>query len=213
MAKGGSLATKSVLVQGNIMFGGMDMFEQIECIKKLKEWMDSKADQYGLMFHDMDTEDNGEPKTPHVHFVAHLYANGKGSPRLGTTLNSIADFCGVGTLAVSIFKPDSMEIALQYFTHQNKPLKAQYPKERMITNIEPLILDSMLTADVQKLDYERLMLVVAHASYKSDILREIGLYYYRMYRPIINDLWEEFHSVRVSRARTNSILECVKNDN
>lgn len=213
MAKGRSLAVKSVDIQGNIMFGDMDIYERMECSLKLRDWLNSNADLYGCMVHDMDIGDDGKPKIPHIHFVAHLFSNGKGSPRLGTTLNKIADFCGVPPLAVSIFKPSSMEEALQYFTHQKHPEKAQYPKENFITNIEVSILDSMLSADVSKLDEETLILTVAKADTKSDVMRSIGLYYYRMYRGLISDLWEEFHGVRSSRAFTNSVIKDIRRDN
>lgn len=193
MAKGHSLAVKSILVQGNIQFGGLDMYEMIEAISKAKKWFDDNCDMYACMLHDMCLKDDGTPKTPHLHFVGHLKRTSKGSPRLSTTLNAIAKACDVNTLAVSIFAPQNIEGAVQYFTHQAYPNKTQYPKERFITNIAKEELDIMLSSDVKPLDDERIIEVVASAYCRSDVLREIGLYYYRMYRGVINDLWQEFH--------------------
>lgn len=200
MANGGSLALKSCVVQGNVQLMGYDMYDICDLTIRFKKWCDSNCSLYALMLHDNCLKEDGTFKTPHVHYVFHLNKD-FGSPRLLTTLNRLAKALDVDTLAVSIFKPKTIEGALQYFTHQKYPEKMQYPKENFITNLEPSILDAMLAADVKEMNEEYLIEVVARARYKSDILREIGLYYYRCYRGLINDLWAEFHEVREVRER------------
>lgn len=200
MANGSSLGSKSHDFAGNIQLAGYDYLDICDFVIRFKSFMDSRgADIWGCMVHDACLNEDGTIKNPHLHYFYHV--KDKNSVRLSTELNTIAKNMHVNTLAVSIFVNGSYAGAFQYFTHQKYPEKHQYPKENILTNVTPNELDAYLAEDVKEMNYEYLIDVVARAYNKSDILRSIGLYYYRCYRGIINDLWNEFHEVREVRER------------
>lgn len=184
----------------------MDVPEVCEKLLAFKTYLENRGcDIWGLIVHDADLDENCDPVNPHIHFAYHI--TDKNSVRLSTELNSLSKALGVDTLAVSIGKNKSFEYAFQYFIHKPYPEKHQYPKEHIVTNLDVDTLQMYLDADVKNINEEYLIEVVARAYTKSDIVRTIGLYYYRVYRGIICDLWNEFHEVREVRERKRTEKE------
>lgn len=82
---------------------------------------------YAFIKHDKDMEEDGTPKASHYHLVIKY-------KRDRDFASVQKDFPGA-----HIEKAKSTSSAVQYLTHQNKPDKAQYPCENIITNKPELL--------------------------------------------------------------------------
>lgn len=182
-----ALSSKTKFVTGIISFKDWELYWLP--LDELKQWFDAFADQYAFIPHFADYDENGELKTLHVHFVADL----KKSTRLRTTLNSIADVCGVCTLAVSIEQYTDFDGCVQYLVHRNDEDKTQYCAYLITSNMAWKDLLATINADAFVLDASKLIAIVRESPCKSAILQSIGLFYFHRYRGVINDLWIEMH--------------------
>lgn len=160
-----------------------------EIINSMDDYFLSFSSRYAFRVHDMDFDAVGNPKTLHIHFVADM----KKRQRLSTLLNALSLALDVDPLAVSIQKYTSFEGCFQYLCHRNNPDKVQYCLYLVHSNLPYDEMKLLMKEDVTALDMEGLFSIVANASSKTEILSKIGLYYYRLYRGVIFDLWSDLH--------------------
>lgn len=149
----------------------------------LENYLSNSCHEYAFIYHGCDTLEDGQLKTPHIHFVANM----KMVKRLSTILGEIAQVLGVSTLAVSISKYESFSACVQYLIHKNNADKFQYPKSDIVTNIEDSELDAFLEDD-EKFDSDSLIKIVLSSPNRLAMLRTLGLGRYKLYRNVIADI-------------------------
>lgn len=146
---------------------------------------------YYYIIHDKDVDENGEPLPRHLHFVFKLGNTTR--KRLSTWLNLIADTLGLDTCNGIEIKPTTSFVgSVQYLTHQNHPNKHQYSKDLIQTNVNRDTLDTILHMARNGLDIDYLIYVIEHSLTIIDVMRTLGLHYYHVYRPTINDIWKHY---------------------
>lgn len=156
----------------------------------LKSWCENNCDIFAFILHDKDVLENGEIKTPHIHLVFIYKTNRK---RLNTILTDLAQYIGVNTLAISIDKMSDLVGSLQYLIHKNNSDKHQYDINDITTNISSGEMTTYMASDSKSMSIEYLIGVISKNRSKIDIMREIGLTYYHMYRNVINDIYNEIY--------------------
>lgn len=182
-----SLSSRTKFICGVITFKDWELYDLP--MDELRDWFNAYADQWAFIPHFHDFDEDGNLKSLHIHFVADLTK----STRMSTTLNSLAQVCSVNPFAVTIEQYTSFDSCIQYLVHRNDPEKTQYCAYLITSNISWVDLKTLLQTDVDVVDAERIYAVVSSATCKSDVLRELGLFYYHRYRGVINDLWVEVH--------------------
>lgn len=104
----------------------------IECYRPLQEiktFCDAYCDKYAYILHDKDVKEDGSPKMPHIHLLAHFIER----PRFSSVKrilrgNATEDTTVLGQSVMSKY------LAFSYLTHANDPQKHQYSIDEVITN-------------------------------------------------------------------------------
>lgn len=183
-----TLETRTAKINVIISLKGYDD-ARISCIlSQLKTYCESHSDIYAMILHDKDVLESGEIKTKHIHLVAILKNNRR---RLSSTLDEIATYCQLNTLAVSIDKMSDLVGSLQYLIHKHNPEKHQYDIKNIVTNIGSGELHTYMASDSKSMSIEYLIDVICLHKNKIDIMRTIGLQYYHLYRNVIIDIYRE----------------------
>lgn len=144
---------------------------------------------YFYIVHDKDVDDDGTLKTKHLHFVIEC----KNRKLLSTWLNVIADTLGLpSTTGIMIQKTTAFVGSVQYLTHQNYPEKQAYLPEKIKTNVKPEQLETILNMSRSGIDIDYLIYVVQTSIDIVDVMKQLGLNYYHIYRATINDLWKHY---------------------
>lgn len=159
-------------------------------INRLKAYCEEYMNIYAFILHDKDLLEDGTIKTPHIHLCGLLKNNRR---RLSSTLDDIATFCNVSTFAVTIDKMSDIVGSIQYLIHKNDSSKHQYDIKKIVTNISEGELNTYMNSDSKSISIEYLVDVVLKHRSKIDIMREIGLTYYHLYRNTINDIYKEIY--------------------
>lgn len=163
-------------------------------IDNLKSWLETNTKQYAYILHDKDVLEDGSPKTPHVHVVCNM---NNSKQRIATILNDLTKALEISAFLVTIDKYSSFNASLQYLIHKNNEEKHQYDINDIVTNIPKQELDLFMKYDTQseELTAERLIDVVKKAHKRTDIMREVGLFNYRINRPVIMDIAQELNKI------------------
>lgn len=163
-------------------------------IDNLKDWLEKNTKQYAFILHDKDILEDGTPKTPHLHAVCNMNTT---KQRIATILNDLTKSLNISAFLVSIDKYSSFNSSIQYLIHKNNEEKHQYDIKDIVTNIPPQELDLFMKYDTQseELTAERLIDVVKKSNKRTDIMREVGLFNYRINRPVIMDIAQELGKV------------------
>lgn len=183
-----TLTTQTAKINAIISLKDLDKSRIDSILEDLKKWCEQSTNLYAFILHNKDVLENGEIKTPHIHLVAIMKSNRK---RLSTTLSDIAEFIDVNTLAISIDKMSDIVGSLQYLIHKNNPDKHHYEERDIITNISQGEMSTYMASDCKSMSIEYLVGVIEKHRSKIDIMREIGLTYYHLYRNTINDIYKE----------------------
>lgn len=163
-------------------------------IDNLKNWLENNTKQYAFILHDKDILEDGTPKTPHLHAVCNMNSS---KQRIATILNDLTKSLDISPLLVTIDKYSSFNSSIQYLIHKNNEEKYQYDLKDIVTNIPRQELDLFMKYNTQseELTAERLIDVVRKANKRTDIMREVGLFNYRINRPVIMDIAQEFNKI------------------
>lgn len=164
----------------------------IEYLNALDLWLSENTENYAYAVHDLDTLEDGTPKTPHVHVWAKLNA----CTRLGTTLNKVADALNIDTAPITIEKASSMEGSIQYMVHKNNPDKYQYHKSVIRCSFPEKELDGILEADAGCLSLTHLVSVCASSRNLVQVIEALGLGVYQRNRNVVRDIWNDIHLIR-----------------
>lgn len=157
-------------------------------LNKLDSFVNNYLCNYAYILHDNDYNKEGERKTPHIHLLMYNTIR----KRLSTIINEISDFLGISPFAISIDKIVSLEGSIQYLIHKNDIEKWQYDVKEIKTNIDKKEFDLLLNSENGALTFDRLFQIIRHSKNKTEVIEKIGLSYYRIYRPIISDIWNDY---------------------
>lgn len=157
-------------------------------INKLNAFLNNYLCNYAYILHDSDYNKEGVKKTPHIHLL--MFNTQR--KRLSTIINEISDFIGISALAITIDKIVSLEGSIQYLIHKNDIEKWQYDIKQIKTNIDSKELELLLNSENGALTFDRLFRIIRHSKNKTEVIEKIGLSYYRMYRAIICDIWQDY---------------------
>lgn len=181
-----SLTTRTAKINVVLSLKGYDI-EKV--ISKLKELCATYMQVYAFILHDKDILESGEQKVPHIHLLGLWNTNRQ---RLGTILTHICESCELEPFAVSIDKMNDIVGSIQYLIHKNNADKYQYNISDIVTNLTEGELQTYMNSDSKCVSIEYLIEVVARNRSKVEIMREIGLTYYHLYRNTINDIYKEY---------------------
>ncbi len=95
-------------------------------VKEVLAKLSATFEKWTYILHDMDTDENGEVKKPHYHWVGNLQ-----NP---TTPDSIANKLGIPVNDVCYCK--SWKAQVRYQIHADNPEKFQYPVEAVTANFD-----------------------------------------------------------------------------
>ena len=101
--------------------------ESYDCASVLERLSDV-FEEWAYITHDMDTDENGEVKKPHIHWVgklanAALLSTVAGGRKLGVPENSV-EYC------------KNWKYAVRYLVHKDSPEKFQYSPDSVCSNFE-----------------------------------------------------------------------------
>ena len=186
-----NLTTQTAKINVIISLKDYDL-EEAKCgmFPHLTNWCEANCKMYAYILHDKDTLENGSAKTPHIHLIALLNSN---RTRLSTTLNNLADSIGVCSLAISIDKVSDFNGSIQYLVHKNNNDKYQYNVLDITTNMTKGELDVYLNSEGKGISLENLITIIKRNKNITDIIRDVGLNNYRLYRNVIWDIYAELH--------------------
>lgn len=182
-----TLTTQTAKINVVLSLKGYDIDKTISL---LKDFCQQYMDVYAFILHNKDVLESGEIKTPHIHLVGLLKNN---RVRLGTTLSHICEVCKLEPFAITIDKMSDIVGSIQYLIHKNNPEKHPYNISEIITNISEGELATYMNSDSKSMSIEYLIAVVSENSSKIEIMRQIGLTYYHLYRNTINDIYRELY--------------------
>ena len=142
----------------------------------------SKFIDWAYILHDKDTDDNGELKKPHIHWV------GRATPR---TLSVVSNFLGLPVNDIEVVK--SFDNMVMYLIHLNDIDKFQYSPDDVETNLpnigqllrrksEGQLVKDLASAKMEKSWYDLIQYAVETDSY--DVLRRNWA--------LIRLVWDEF---------------------
>lgn len=191
-----TLNTQTGKINAVISIKGYDSAKTLQTLQRLEQFCKEHMQLYAFILHDKDILDNGELKTPHIHLCGLMKTNRQ---RLSKTLNDIATYCELSTLAVSIDKMSDLVGSLHYLIHKDNADKHQYTIDNIFTNISSGEMATYMASDSKSMSIEYLIGVVTQNRSKIDIMRIIGLTYYNLYRQVINDIYKETWEVEVIR--------------
>lgn len=155
--------------------------ESYDC-EQLLSIIRSKFIDWAYILHDKDTDDNGELKKPHIHWV------GRATPR---TLFVVSNFLGLPENDIEVVK--NFDNMVMYLIHLNDIDKFQYSPDDVESNLpnigqllrrksEGQIVKDLASAKLEKSWYDLVQYAVETESY--DVLRRnLG---------VIRLIWEEF---------------------
>lgn len=157
----------------------------------LLNWCQAHCKMYAYILHDKDVLDNGELKTPHIHLVALLNSN---RCRLSTTLNNLSAVICVNEMAITIDRCSDFNGSIQYLIHKNNNDKYQYNVLDITTNMPQGELDVYLNSNSGCVSLESLVSIIKRHRNIVDIIRDVGLNNYRLYRNVIWDIYADIHN-------------------
>lgn len=180
-----TLTTRTAKINVVLSLKGYDIKKTLD---RLKEFCVAYMQVYAFILHDRDILENGESKTPHIHLIGLMNNNRQ---RLGTILTEICESCELEPFAITIDKMSDIVGSIQYLIHKNNAEKYQYDVGEIITNLSESELMTYLNSDSKSISIEYLVSVIEKNRSRIDIMREIGLTYYHLYRNTINDIYRE----------------------
>lgn len=117
--------------------------ESYVCDDLLKN-MDKLFPEFAYILHDMDVDDNGELKKPHIHWVGRF--------KSARSLQTVSDDIGVGSNMVEYC--GDFKKAVQYLIHANDPDKYQYASESVVSSFD---LEKYFRPDLDEIQQARIL--------------------------------------------------------
>ena len=156
---------------------------------KIKQYCEENFERYAFIEHDKDIKpDTAEVESVHYHIVGDFITS---KTPLSTRLNTIVKFFGFDNAnGIEIEQYRTFEGSLQYLTHKNQSEKTPHDKSEIIHNLSESDFNILYDADVGNVvTFDLIFTICAQANNIIDVIKEIGLGNYRMYRQVIWDVW------------------------
>ena len=180
-----NLSTRTKRINLIISLNGFNEISTKDLIVKLLAWCQNNTSLYAFILHDRDINEQGEPKTPHIHLTMEI----PHAKRLSTILKDVASFTLVNPLAVSIDKCSNLDASIQYLIHKNNPEKYQYSKDDIACNFADEIDTYMESSNNVGFDIDLWIKVCSESDGLIDVIKGIGITYYNLYRNTIRDIY------------------------
>lgn len=154
--------------------------------EKFEEYCKSFCETYTYIKHEGDINLQGEIEGKHYHLVA-VY---KKNQRLSTRLNDIVAFFGFpNPFGIQIDKTISNSQSIQYLIHKNNPEKTTHSMDEIVCNYDRGELKCIIESDHNDtITFDYLITILSEENNIADVIRRVGLQYFKVYRLVIWDL-------------------------
>lgn len=147
------------------------------------------SSKFYFILHDKDTNDDNTLKREHYHIILVCeYCVSKNS------ILSILQTClQIDKNRISVIRCYNLKLDIQYLCHLNESDKFHYDMDLIKTN-DIVGLDNALKnkiVDSNIYTFEELYKIVSECNSLTDIIRKVGIDYYKTYRYVITDMFKE----------------------
>lgn len=139
---------------------------------------------YWAIIHDMDTDENGVIKRPHIHLVLETRSR---HTCLGI-VRAIADNFAICNERISVRETKNQNGAIRYLMHLDDFEKTPYPPFDVYTNNQEA-LNYAICSTEQELTWETLKKAIKGSKTKVQLIEKIGLKNYTRYSRVIDEFW------------------------
>lgn len=154
------------------------------------------------IIHDQDKEEDGKPKTIHLH----CFIETPSKPTKKALLSDLKELLGINSDQVGIEATNSPILLVQYLTHQNHKEKAQYNEELIKTN-DLTELSHRLHTKYEKTKASQELLAIQTLQ---DLIDIKGVEYARKNKGLWKDLHEEqrtHYDLELELERANEYIQ------
>lgn len=156
---------------------------------RLKAYCEEHCVNYAFILHDKDKNEDGSDKFLHIHMALTMVKVNKDYKKLNTILNELAKEVEIDGQSIQIDEMTSENGSIQYLIHKRDPQKAQYVESDVCSNYTPEELHTIMEAEIDTMCVSYLLQVVDECEYnRIEIMKKIGLRYYKEYRNVILDI-------------------------
>jgi len=158
-------------------------------LEKIKEYCIENFERYAFICHENHIDASTGVIIPiHYHIVGDFI--GSKIP-FSTRLNTLCNFFKFDNLnGIEIDQYRTFEGSLQYLTHKNQLDKTQVSKDLIIHNLSEQDFEILYNADVGNvITFDLLYLSCYQANNIIDVIKELGIGNYKLYRNVIWDIW------------------------
>lgn len=157
-------------------------------IEKIKAYCQKEFERYAFIEHKNDTKPNGEIEGVHYHICGDMFGS---KIAFSTRLNTLCEFFGFDNAnGIEIDQYRTFEGALQYLTHKNFPEKIPHDKKEIYHNLSKEDFNIFYNADIGNvITFDLIFAACINAANIIDVIKELGISNYRMYRAVVWDIW------------------------
>ena len=174
----------------NIVIESLDKeHERILQFSEILDTLKAICEEYYLIRHYADLNDNGELKREHYHAVIRLSKR----IRKMTLINLLAQALNINVNMISCDILYNKRSAVRYLIHLDNPEKYQYEELNIFNNCDGDLFN-ILHYDISNLDTEQLIDIVKNCKgAKLEIMRVLGLKTYNQYWRMIEIIIREIY--------------------
>lgn len=157
---------------------------------------------YALCIHDSDLDDDGIPKTLHMHiciFRGHRC-------RILTLINELHSWTGYPTNCITVEVPKCWNRSIRYLLHLDNPEKAPYSMLELFTNNEAEV-DNAMRSLVDIITYDHIERVCYDNVLLPNIIKALGMDNYNRYWRIVKAILDEPTFRLIQQTRREKILK------
>lgn len=158
-------------------------------LDKIKEYCANNFERYAFIKHEGDiSPETGEIVPVHYHIVGDML--GAKIP-FSCRLNTLAKFFGFDNIfGIEIEQYRTFEGSLQYLTHKNQSEKTPHDKSEIIHNLTDSDFEIFYNAEIGNvITFDLIYSACINANNIIEVIREIGISNYRIWRNVIWDIW------------------------
>lgn len=165
----------------------------------LYEGLSTSMFLFAFRLHDKDVNENGEPKTPHIH----LFINAPKRHQLKYFLYLVSDILNTREELISIKPAESDAGCIQYLIHKRQPDKFHYSKDLIYHNYNKDTFEDLMNQDVITTLTPKELIDLCKNHSKLEILEILGIAKYNLYSKTIDSIIRELSYERTRKYLTN----------
>lgn len=158
-----------------------------EVFNDLEWYLIRECDNWFRIIHDKDIQEDGTPKTPHIHCIVEL----KSRVRFSTMLSRTSEYCKIPVKCISLQDIRNMPKIIQYLTHKNDKSKYQYEDDQVDTNNRDRYTYLVKSEDKVALTTEELFDIIDNSKNVRELVKAVGIDMYVKYGRVIEMLWKD----------------------